>query len=77
MGSLQSIIYGPQSSCNTASSRYNSNFNDDYHHMQVELQEMKDRVKELQHARDDELQEMRNQMNEMKNQLAMVLNNQN
>lgn len=77
MGSLQSIIYGPQSSCNTATSRYNSKFNDDYHHMQVELQEMKDRVKELQQARDDELQEMRNQMNEMKNQLAMVLNNQN
>ncbi|KAK1365179.1 hypothetical protein POM88_040740 [Heracleum sosnowskyi] len=77
LGSLQNIIYGSQSSCNIATSRYNSNFNDDYHQMQVELQEMKDHVKELQQTRDDELQEMRSQMNEMKNQLAMVLNNQN
>nr|XP_017217551.1 PREDICTED: uncharacterized protein LOC108195115 [Daucus carota subsp. sativus]XP_017217552.1 PREDICTED: uncharacterized protein LOC108195115 [Daucus carota subsp. sativus] len=74
MGSLQSK-YGPE----TGGSRYKgSNFNnEEYKQMQVELQDMKNQVKELQEIRNQEIEEMRNQMEEMNSQLAMALNNRN
>ncbi|XP_063949024.1 uncharacterized protein LOC108203794 [Daucus carota subsp. sativus] len=78
MGSLQSVIYGPESRSDTSTSRYSgSNFNREYELMQVELQEMKDQVKELQEMRNTELEDMRKQMEEMKSQLALVFRNQN
>ncbi|WOG84325.1 hypothetical protein DCAR_0103508 [Daucus carota subsp. sativus] len=75
MGSLQSVIYGPE----TGGSRHRgSNFrHEEYKQMQVELQDMKNQVKELQEMRNQELEEMRKQMEEMKNQLALVFNHQN
>ncbi|XP_017217259.1 uncharacterized protein LOC108194834 [Daucus carota subsp. sativus] len=79
MGSLQSVIYGPGTSGSVTTSRYrgsNSN-NEEYQQMQVELQDMKNQVKQLQEMRNQELEEMRKQMEEMKNQLAMVFNNRN
>ena len=45
--------------------------------MQVELQDMKNQVKQLEEMRNQELEVMRKQMEETKSQLAMVSNNRN
>lgn len=69
MGSLESVIYEPETSGSVTTSRYrgsNSN-NEEYQQIQFELQDMKNQVKQLQEMRNQELEEMRKQMEEMKN----------
>ena len=76
---LRSVHYRALYPPETGGSRHRgSNFNnEEYKQMQVELQDMKNQVNELQEMRNKELEEIRKQMEEMKSQLAIVFNNRN